>query len=460
MANWFAYVVLGIWPIVAIWLYRTKPVAMATLWTLLGGHLLLPVGVGIDLPMIPPLGKESIPTLAAFIGCRFIAKKRVPIFGQKGLMRWLLLLFMLGSFITAELNDKPVFIGNLQLPGLTFYDALTTMVNQFIAIMPFLIGRQLFQASENHLLMFRMLVLAGLGYSIPMLFEVRMSPQLHTWIYGFFPHSFIQQARYGGFRPVVFIGHGLLVSFFAAITLLSASVLWQLRYKIRQFSPASVTYYLLFVLVLCKSVASLFYGFLALLLIKVTRIKTQLRIAVVIASMALLYPTMSIMNIFPHQPLLEWVASIDAARAQSMGVRFDNEHRLLEHGQQRFFFGWGSWGRNRIYNEETGEDTSVTDGRWVITFSQFGWLGFIAEFGLLAIPVFSAISVAKFVRSRQELIMIAAHALLLSFAILDQLPNSSLAPWLWLLAGILLGRAEAISRKYREETKLRSALPL
>ena len=102
---------------------------------------------------------------------------------------------------------------------------------------------------------------------------------------------------------------------------------------------------------------------------------------------------------------------------------------------------------------------TVTDGLWVITFSQFGWAGFIAEFGLLAIPVFSAKKAAsKLANSHKELIMLAAHALLASLIIIDQLPNSSLAPWLWLLVGILLGRSEAIIRKHREEASSNRAL--
>ncbi len=460
MGNWFAYIAIGIWPIVAVWLFRTKPMQEATLWTILGGHMFLPVGTAIDFSMIPPLDKASIPALAAFIGCRFIAGKRIPIFGQNRLVSWLLLLYIVGPFITAELNDTPVIQRARFLPGMTHYDALSAVAGQFIVFIPFFIGRQFFRTYENQLLMFRTLVLASLGYSVLMLFEIRMSPQLHTWIYGYFPHSsFGQQVRYGGFRPVVFMGHGLLVSFFAAIALISATVLWQLKYKIRRFSPANVTYYLMLILVLCKSAASILYGFFALLLIKITKVKTQLRIAVILASMALLYPTMSIMNIFPHQPLLELVRSIDTERAESMGVRFENERILLEHGRKNSFFGWGSWGRNRVYDVESGKDVTLTDGLWVITFSQFGWAGFIAEFGLLAIPVFSAKKAAsKLANSHKELIMLAAHALLASLIIIDQLPNSSLAPWLWLLVGILLGRSEAIIRKHREEASSNRAL--
>lgn len=432
-----------LWPFIALGLYRTKTVVEATLWTILGGHLFLPVRTAIDLPMIPPLGKESIPALAAFLGCRFIARKRIPILGQSGLVRWLLLLYIVGPFVTAELNDDSIFIGGRRLPPITHYDALSVMVNQLIFIMPFLLGRQLFRTYEDQLLMFRVLIIAGLFYSLLMLIEVRFSPQLHRWIYGYFPHNFRQQMRYGGFRPVVFMGHGLLVSFFAVVTVIAATVFWQLKIKVRRFSPTGVTYYFLLLLLLCKSIGSILYGFGAFLLIKITSFKTQLHVARILVLLALLYPTLSIMNLFPHQTLMNW-ASMDAERAESLGTRFDNEHQLLDHARKRFFFGWGGWGRNLIHDEESGENTSITDGRWIITFGTSGCFGFVAEFGLIAMSVFRAMTSFKRINTEKEKGLLSAHALLVGVIMMDQLPNASLAPWLWLLTGILLGRAEAI----------------
>jgi len=450
MPNWFAYAALALWPLVTVWLYRSKPITEATLWTIIGGHMFLPVHTAVDLPMIPPLGKESIPALVAFIGCRFVGRKRVVILGQPGLVRWLLLLFIAGPFVTAALNGDAVFVGGLQLLPMTHYDALSAVVNQLIVAAPFFLGRQLFRSYEDHLVMFRVLVIAGLFYSLLMLFEVRMSPQLHTLIYGYFPHDFGQQMRFGGFRPVVFMGHGLLVSFFAAIIVIAATVCWQLKIKIRPFPPAGVTYYLVLVLVLCKSVASIMYGFAGFHLIKQTSYKAQLRLARVLVLIALFYLTLSIMNLLPHQTLTNWVAVADAERAQSLAFRFDNENILLGHARQRFFFGWGGWGRNRVYNDETGNDMSVTDGRWIITFGQFGLFGFFAEFGLLSISVFKATAAFKKVLTNEEKCLLSAHALLIGVIMMDQLPNASLAPWLWLLTGILLGRAEAVLQSEKQ----------
>ena len=53
MPNSFAYVALLAWPVVAIVLYATRPLVQATLWTMLGAQLLLPVGTFFKIPMIP-----------------------------------------------------------------------------------------------------------------------------------------------------------------------------------------------------------------------------------------------------------------------------------------------------------------------------------------------------------------------------------------------------------------------
>jgi len=43
-AGWLATLAIALWPLVAIYFYRALPLGMATLWTILAGQLLLPVG--------------------------------------------------------------------------------------------------------------------------------------------------------------------------------------------------------------------------------------------------------------------------------------------------------------------------------------------------------------------------------------------------------------------------------
>jgi len=445
MGNGFAYLVLALWPLLAIHWYKKKSIQTATLWTILGGFMFLPVKTEVDLPMIPALGKHTIPVVSALIGCWFIKNQHISYIKELGKIKYLVILLIITPFITSTLNGDVLIIGDRFIKGLTYYDGLSAMINQFLLITPFFIGRQFFKTYDDHLLMFKLLVVAGLLYSLLMLFEIRMSPQLHTWIYGYFPHSsFGQQIRDGGFRPVVFMGHGLLVSFFTFVVLFSAIILWNNRIKTRTIPPSVASCCLFVVLVLCKSVASLLYGLFAFTILKVVKPKAQYKVAIILVCLAMFYPAMSIMNVFPHQAISNIATSYDKERAQSLIFRFDNEQRLLNHGRERFFFGWGGWGRNRVYSEETGRDISVTDGGWIITFGQFGLFGFIAVYGLLGFVVFQAAKASRFVVVENEQKLLSAHAVLVGIIMVNQLPNNALAPWLWLLVGVLFGRTETI----------------
>src|SRR5699024_3988850 len=57
--------------------------------------------------------------------------------------------------------------------------------------------------------------------------------------------------------------------------------------------------------------------------------------------------------------------SISDRRADSLQTRLTNEDRLSAKALQRPVFGWGGWGRNRVYNKY-GKDISITDGMWII----------------------------------------------------------------------------------------------
>jgi len=448
--NAFAYLVLLSWPLFSIWLYRKKSLQVATLVTIIGGFMLLPVKTFVDFPLIPPLGKHSMPVLAAIIGCWFIKGQKIKYFANQGVLQILVVTLFLSAFVTAELNTDRIFLEGYFLPGLSKHDAVSSVVTIFLTVTPFFIGKQFFRSYQDQLLMFRFLAIAGVLYTIPMLYEIRMSPQLHTLFYDYFPHSFAQQKRYDGFRPVVFIGHGLLVAFFTMCSLVAMLALGEIKQRIKKYPASMLSYYLLFVLVLCKSKASLLYGLFAVVLIKKISYNKQLKIAVLLAMLTLFYPAMSIMKVFPHQEIAELAeAYIGSDRAQSLIFRFDNEYRLLEHAGKRLFFGWGGWGRNRVYSEETGKDISVTDGKWIITLGTRGIIGFIAEFGMIAIVIFRAYSAAKKIKSPNEQTLLAGHALLVGIVMVNQLPNSGLEAWLWLLIGILLGRSENILAQNR-----------
>src|SRR6185312_15213340 len=379
--NWFAYCALGVWPVVALYLYVRLPVAQATLWTILAAHLLLPVRAEIKFDMVPAFDKSSIPNLAALLGCALFARKRPKIFHGFGIAEGLIVVLVCTPFVTSMLNTDPIPIGDIVLPGVGYYDALSAAVAQFIFIIPFFLGRQFLRDPADIGRILWAMVIAGLVYSLPMLFEIKMSPQLHTWVYGYFPHQFAQQVRDGGFRPVVFMGHGLLVAFFAMSTAVASAALWRARVRIARLPSYATTAYLGAVLVLCKTLGALIYGVVLIPLVRWASLRLQLRIATLLVMVALAYPLLRVADVVPTQDILGWANNVSAERAESLRTRFDQEKLLLTHAWDRKWFGWGRFGRSRVYFDN-GEDRSITDGEWINTMGTFGLVGFAAEFGL------------------------------------------------------------------------------
>ena len=87
---------------------------------------------------------------------------------------------------------------------------------------------------------------------------------------------------------------------------------------------------------------------------------------------------------------------------------------------------------------ENGRDVSVTDGEWVIHFGVGGWVRYIGFFGLLCWPL-----IGLFISKRHRIDPVCAMlALILSAKLVDLIPNAGLVPYIWLIAGSLLGRLE------------------
>jgi O-antigen ligase len=156
------------------------------------------------------------------------------------------------------------------------------------------------------------------------------------------------------------------------------------------------------------------------------------------------YPVLRAAELVPTTSILQAANAVSADRAGSLQTRFYNEDQLLARAWQRPLFGWGRFGRSRVYNGWNGGDSSTTDGHWIITMGEFGVVGFVAEFGLLGFSVFRAIKALRFARTKREAEYLTALALIVAIGMVDLLPNSSISPWSWLLAGGLLGRAETL----------------
>jgi hypothetical protein len=358
--------------------------------------------------------------------------------------------------VTGLFNGDAITVGSVYLPGSGLYDSLSAARDQIIALIPFFIGYRYF-SSEAHVKDFLyFLVAVVVGYSVLLLFEVRFSPQLHYWVYGYYPSQFAQTIRDGGFRPMAFMGHGLTAAFLVANAAIAAATIARLQTESKSslnhtesksgFNHKPAFVYLNVVLLISKSLAATVYSMALGSTVLFLKAWTTIRIACLLASVALIYPALRMADLFPTTLAVDLASQISDARAESLAFRFANEDSLLERAKERSLYGWGRYGRNRVFDVDTGKDLTVTDGLWIITFGQYGWLGFIGQFGLLSLGIFRAAQAAS--RSTRDVkVLLAGLATTLAITMINLIPNAALLPWTWMIAGCAVGLSEAILTK-------------
>lgn len=460
MPNSFAYLVLALSPLMLLVLFRSLPPGRALIIGLLGAYLFLPPQpTAFDPPLLPALNKESLPNLTVLILCLALYRDDIKLLPESRVARWLLALFILSPLGTTITNLDPVFFGRIGLPGMGLKDMVSTMFRQVSIIAPFLLARSLLNREEDQRDLLVAYVAAGLIYSIPMLLEVRLSPQINIWVYGFFQHSFEQMMRDGGFRPIVFLYHGLWAAFFIMTTAVSAVILLRGQSGRHVFYAMAAAAYLFGVLVLCKSLASLMYATLLVPMIFFLPRRMQLWAAMALAALTLLYPLAKGAHLVPERQILAQAEKISEDRAGSLRYRLENENVLLDRAMEKPLFGWGSWGRNQILDPRTGISQTVSDGIWVIILGMFGWAGWLATFGLLLWPVGLLWYRLRGATLEHASPYVSGMCLLLALNVFDLLPNATLTPLTWLWVGALLGYAER-SDIYvrREKTQLKSVM--
>lgn len=452
MPNAFAHLMLALWPVITLVMFRRWPVERALIWSLLGAYLFLPPPpAAFDFPLMPPLTKQSLPSLATFLICLYVYGRRWPLLPETSIGKALVLIFVFSPVLTVITNSEVVFFGRVSIQALGLKDIVALTVLQFILILPFLMARQILASQTGQRELLLAMFVGGLIYSIPMLAEVRLSPQLNIKIYGYFQHYFEQMIRDGGFRPIVFLYHGLWAAFLAMTTAMAGFALSRQEDMRMRLLYLLGGLYLFGVLILCKTLGSLIYGTLLAPLILFLPLGMQLRIASVFVIVAISYPVLKGAGLVPVDWMLDQAARIDPDRAASLEFRLGNEDTLLERAAEKPLFGWGSWGRNHILNPVTGAIETVTDGRWIILLGVYGWVGYLAEFGLVCLPVLMVWREVGRADAAKLTPLLGPTALLLAINALDMLPNATLTPLTWLFAGSLFGYAEML-RGQRDRT--------
>jgi len=444
--NFIAYSMLILWPLLCLGVAAFLPLRRALGFSILGGFLLLPT-LAIPMPLIP-LNKY----LSSILGALLLALVKAP----RGLVarRWFskievcFVVFAVGSVATVMTNRVPVIAGPRMLPGLTLRDSAEMSVFVFAYwYLPCMLGRRYFRDPQALVDLHVVILVGALAYLLPIAYELKMSPQLHRLVYGYHPSSFVQEVRGEGYRPMVFTGHGLLLTFFLAMSVISAFTLWRARvrlfgYRTGVFGALCFTF-----LVLCRSLGSLLYSVVSIPALLRLRPRAVLVLCMVLAGYVVLYPMLRSSNVLSSDSLISAAQPFGAERAESFAFRVVNEENLLERARPRIWFGWGNWGRARVY-DAAGRDRSVTDGLWIILLGQSGVVGFGAVFGMLLVPIFVTWTRLRVVRSDADAILLAGTAWVVALAAFDSIPNATFSPSFF-IAGALCGAAEGASRAAR-----------
>jgi hypothetical protein len=450
--------IIFLWPLVVLLLFKRCNLPAALCWSIIAGYLLLPSGVTFNLPLLPSVTKDTMPSMAAAFMLLFaVGRERSAGVPKKTghpqpiLPGWiprssvgffLSIALVAGAFVTSFFNDDRLIYGIRIIPGLSTYDGFSAILSTLTTMLPMLLARKYLATPENHKTLLFILCIAGLIYSLPTLYEVRMSPQLNRIVYGYFPHSWGQHLRGEGYRPLVFLHHGLWLGIFLSTTVLSTIACIRIAAPKHKALFWGIAVWLAVTLLLSKTLGALLITLAIAPAVLLFSVRLQLILVAAVAATVLLYPTLRGAGLIPVDQVVSFAEKIDPSRARSLNFRLKNEDILLEKANQRPLFGWGGWGRARVYDEE-GADISVTDGRWVISIGNEGWFGYLARFGLLTIPIL----LLSF-RKRKYEVTLATSALCLVLAgnLIDLIPNAGLTPVTWLMAGALLGRLEVTSQ--------------
>lgn len=367
--NLFGTIALFAWlPISVISFFRLKA-HHAVLFTVIGGWLFLPMG-GYNLPGLPEYSKSTSIVLGMIIGGLLSGQRKANPFNFKAYD--LPMLFFCLSPIPSALSNH-----------LGLYEGLSGAFLNFINFGGvYFAGRRYFtNLAQLEELAMGMLI-SGLIYVPLCLYEIRMSPQLSYTLYGLFPHQFAQHVRSGGFRPIVFLQHGLMVSLWMAATTSAGLWLWRLKKVDRILGLPMLWWFIILTIttILCKSVNGIFallLGTGSYLVFKTGKAYLPFRFLIIGTFSYLLLRSI---DLPPIDSILDLVRHfVDSERLDSLQIRLYQEHMFNINALKKPIFGWSNIAHAWPVDISTGYGAvDMIDAIWLIIFCKYGYFGLLS----------------------------------------------------------------------------------
>lgn len=429
--NSLATVVLLGWPAVQLLLFGLMPSRRAVIVGLMVAWLFLPV---YDFRIfLPEITKASVTAGSLLIGTILFDPARLASFRPR-LVDMPMVIWCLCPFASSVTNDLGV------------NDGITLVGHQlFVWGIPYFVGRIHFRdwASARELAIG--VFIGGLVYIPFCVFEMRMSPNLHHWVYGVAPFGTFDVFRFGGWRPSVFMANGLEVGMWMTATSLMGIWLWKTG-SLRRLLGVPLALFVIALLAttgMCRSLGALSLLMLGIVAFCICGAIRSPKPMLLLVLAVILYISARATDPHGGEVLLQGAALIDQARADSLAVRMLNEDMLVEKALVHPTFGWGGWGRSRIFNED-GKDVSLTDSLWIIVIGMNGLVGLASVYTVLVTPLVLASWRFRWAFWRDPTSGPAcALALVTALFTIDCLFNAMISPVYLVAAGAVVSIASA-----------------
>ena len=443
--NLFGQVVLFSCIPMILLLFAYLPPRRAVIAATIVSWLFLP-NAGFAISGLPDYTKTSATTVGTLLGVFIFDFARAISFRPK----WYdlpMIIWCAVSFFTSLSNDLGPYEG-----------ASSTVKMAILWGIPYFLGRVYLNDLEGCFEIAGGIVLGAAVYVPLCLWEIRMSPTLHYYVYGV--SSYGEASRFGlGFRPVVFLASGLeLGVWMGAGTVCSYALwasgalrrLWGFRFGWFVAAIAVTT-------VLSKSVGAIILATIGVTVFELIRRTKASWLAWLVILVPPVYVTVRTSGLWDGRSLVELTGAVLPDRKGSIQTRVESENLLVEKALQRPLLGWGGWGRNFAKNAG-GRDTAITDGYWIIVLGTLGLVGLSAMTLTFMVP--QALFYRRFpgaVWAQPEVAPAVALCLQIGLCMIDNLSNAMPNPLYAIAIGAMTGMTAIALPSARRDAATRLA---
>jgi hypothetical protein len=431
-----------------LYLFNRFPAQRAIVISIVAGFLFLPqpglMGKFALVSGIPPYEKTSAICYAVLLAAIVFDSKRLSSF-QPGWIDLPMLIWCLCPIASQISNNL---------------SPISPTTNQIITWgVPYFLGRIYF----NDLAGMRQLAIGifagGIVYIPLCLLEMRIAPTLHLRVYGYHARlDFSQTMRYGGYRPTVFLEHGLWVGMWMMAATLLGIVLWKAGVikKLWNYPMNWLVPMLFITMILVKSTGAYLYLAIALAIWFTSRwLRTPLPMLLLCVGISVYLYLGATGELYKIPQVNDFLVASEKSnndRSQSVAFRIGNEKILSAKARLRMALGWGDSGGNRIY-DATGRDISVTDSLWIIAYGLQGVVGLTSFTVAMILPSlgFVFLRYPPYTWSNRKVAPAIGLALVLVLYMLDSVLNAMTSPVFMFanggLAGLVLKEPESLKAK-------------